>query len=176
MDKPHPWSYNKNGGESNYYDNSTKKWASESEIIKVSSPDTNASDPEVEDWGITLRQLCAGQANMEERWVKEKWRNCKGGLLTPDKVTLYDINKYIIKPFTAKKNNSCMAALPLIAGPQLPHVSISHWWRETANDFIKCLEQAVRDFSINRDNEDNQRRGWVTIDTPAWVCAYTNNQ
>ena len=67
MDKPHPCSYNKNSGESHYYDNSTKKQVSESEIIKVSSPDTNASNPEVGDWGITLRKLCAGQANMEER-------------------------------------------------------------------------------------------------------------
>ena len=69
-----------------------------------------------------------------------------------------------------------MAALPSTAGPQLLYFFISHWWGETVNDFITCLEQAIRGFSINGENEDNQRRGGVTMDTPAWVCTYANNQ
>ena len=43
-------------------------------------------------------------------------------------------------------------------------------------DFIKCLEQAVRDFARNSSDKDDQRGGGMTEDTPVWICAYANNQ
>jgi len=43
-------------------------------------------------------------------------------------------------------------------------------------DFIPCVEHFIRDFSLNRNNEDDRSGGGKTADTPIWLCAYTNNQ
>ena len=92
---------------------------------------------------------------MDERCVKEKCTNSKGELLTPDKVTLYDMNKYIIKPFTAKNIKLCVSSLPSTTGQQPPRFVIYHQWGETVNKFIECLEQASVDFSKNKKDKDD---------------------
>jgi len=174
MDQPRPCCYNKK----HYWDCHHKKWVTEPEKMKAPSPHTNSSDPPVEYRGITLRQLWAAHANMKRRCEEEEWKDCEGNLLTPDKVTLYEINKFIIKPFTMKHQKSFVSALPSTAGPQPPRFFVSHWWGEPVNQFIECIEQAVRDFSYNYsdEDEDDQRGGGMTCDTPVWVCAYANNQ
>lgn len=56
----------------------------------------------VEMRGITLRQLRAVKANIERRCIEEKWvsTNDWQTLLSPENVNLYDIDHYIIRPFT----------------------------------------------------------------------------
>jgi len=126
--------------------------------------------------GITPRQLRAIMAMIIRRCVKEKWRDFKGKLLTPDKVTLYDVNHYIILPFTVGTQSSFVQSLSSTAGPQPPRFFISHWWGETVTDFLECIERLILDFSSNDDDNDDRRGGGMTEDTPIWVCAYANNQ
>jgi len=66
--------------------------------------------------------------------------------------------------------------LPSTAGSQPPRKFASHCWLEPVKDFIKCIEQHVRDFARNRSDEDDRQGGGMTFDTPIWICAYGNNQ
>ena len=115
-------------------------------------------------------------ANIMKRCVAEGWTNFKGELLSPEDVTLYDADKYVICPFTIKYKKLFVMCLPSTAGSQPPRFFISHWWGELVKDFIACIEQAVRDFTENRSDEDDRRGGGMTQDTPVWVCAYGNDQ
>jgi len=128
--------------------------------------------------GITPRQLRAVMAMIVRRCEKEEWRDFKGNLLTPDKVTLYEVNRYVIKPFTIETQSSFVQSLPSTAGPQPPRFFVSHWWGETVSDFMKCIEQAIIDFRVNDSDYGDQdsRGGGMTEDTPIWICAYANNQ
>jgi len=150
------------------------------ETIILGAPPTNPpSTPPVEERGITLRQLRAVMANIIKRCVAEKWTNYKGDLLSSENVTLYDADKYVIRPFTVKSKKSFVTCLPSTAGSQPPRFFVSHWWGEPVLDFIACIEQAVRDFTYNSRNsgdDDDRRGGGMTQDTPVWVCAYGNNQ
>ena len=111
--------------------------AKETRILKVST------EPGAEFNGITPRQLRAIMAMIMRRCVKEKWRDFKGKLLTPDKVTLYDVNRYIILPFTVETQLSFVQSLSSTAGPQPPRFFISHWWGETVRDFLDCIERMI---------------------------------
>merc|ERR1740124_1012082 len=132
--------------------------------------------PGVEDCGITLRQLRAIMANIIRRCRAEKWTDRDGKPLSPDNVTLYDADKYIIRPFTVKSKQSLVTSMPSTAGSQPPRFFVSHWWGESVKDFIACIEQAVRDFTLNNGITDDERGGGMSQDTPVWVCAYGNNQ
>jgi len=134
------------------------------------------SPPPVEERGITLRQLRAVMTNIIKRCVTEKWTNFKGELLSPNDVTLYDADKYVIRPFTVISKNSFVAHLPSTAGSQPPRFFVSHWWGESVKDFIACIEHAVKDFAKNDTDDHDRRGGGMTIDTPVWVCAYGNDQ
>jgi hypothetical protein len=50
--------------------------------------------------GISVRQLLVMYELVLQRCVAEGWTNLAGELLTPETVTLYDINKYVIMPAT----------------------------------------------------------------------------
>jgi hypothetical protein len=50
--------------------------------------------------GISVRQLLAMYELVKRRCVVEGWTNLAGELLTPETVTLYDLNKYVIMPAT----------------------------------------------------------------------------
>jgi len=132
--------------------------------------------PGVELRGITLRQLRAIMANIIRRCKVEKWVDFKGVKLDPEDVKLYDADKYIIRPYTVKGRKSLVAQLPSTAGPQPPRFFVSHWWGESVQNFISCIEQFVRDFGRNKNDNDDRRGGGMTADTPIWVCAYGNNQ
>jgi len=117
----------------------------------------------VEYSGITANQLNAIYENVKRRCEKEQWSDWQGNLLSPETVTLYDVNKYVILPFTVRTRESFVFSLPSTTGPQKPHVFISHWWGEPIKDFLACVMQFIKDFNLS-------------LDTPFWVCAYANNQ
>ena len=50
--------------------------------------------------GISVRQLLAMYEVVKRRCVAEGWTNWTGEPLTPETVTLYDLNKYVIMPAT----------------------------------------------------------------------------
>jgi hypothetical protein len=50
--------------------------------------------------GISVRQLLAMYELVKRRCVAEGWTNWAGELLTPETVTLYDLNKHVIMPAT----------------------------------------------------------------------------
>jgi len=102
-------------------------------------------------------------------------RDRDGNKLTPKNVTLYDANDFLILPFTEKTNQSFISQLPSTAGPWPPRFIVSDWWGETVADFIKCIEQFIRDFSVSQYNKNDQRGGGMNANTLIWVCAYGNN-
>ena len=133
----------------------------------------------VEFRGITLRQLRAIIANVKRRCVKERWVSTKDNktLLTPDTVTMYDINKYVIMPFTMESEASFVETLPSTAGTQPPKFFVSHTWGTPFYHTTACIQQLIEDFKVNRiDKNDNRRGGGMTEDTPIWICAFANNQ
>jgi len=168
MSQPRPCSFNKT-------DWSGRK-VKEIVEIKAPAPYTNSTSPPVQFNGITVRQLRAIWANISRRCVPEGWTDHKNNLLKPEDVSLYDVDKHIIRPFTVEKEVPFVEMLPSTAGPQPPRFFISHWWGEPVRDFILCLERAILDFRKNRDDEDERRGGGMSADTPVWVCAYANNQ
>ncbi len=50
--------------------------------------------------GISVRQLLVTFELVKQRCVAEGWMNWAGELLTPETVTLYDLNKHVIMPAT----------------------------------------------------------------------------
>ena len=128
--------------------------------------------------GITLRQLRAINANIIARCEKEGWVSTLNSKpLTPDTVTLYDVNKYIVLPFTKDSQASFVETLPSTAETQPPRWFMSHWWGEPFVHTLACLEQFVRDFSCNYDASDyDARGGGMTEDTLIWICIFANNQ
>ncbi len=130
----------------------------------------------VEMRGITLRQLRAIYANAARRCNEEGWVNYKGKLVTPETVTLYDVDKYIVKPFTKDTQASFVETLPSTSGTQPPRIFMSHWWNMPLKDTIICLEQMYEDFKWNRNEDDDARGGGMSEDTPIWICAFAHNQ
>merc|ERR1740124_1539407 len=166
MDQPRSCSYQK-------WNDITKKYES---IVIGSSPSPKNAEPRVELNGITLRQLRAVMANIKRRCLIERWVNFKGVGLDPNEVNLYDADRYVIRPYTVHRRKSLVARLPSTAGSQQPRFFVSHWWGEPVYDFINCVEQLIRDFGSNKNDDDDRRGGGMTADTPIWVCAYGNNQ
>lgn len=79
--------------------------------------------------GITLRQLRAIIPLIKRRCKKEKWtrpiyvngkRTGEVETVTLENATLYDVNKYIIKPFTEYSKMSFVETLPSTKGTQPP--------------------------------------------------------
>ena len=113
MGKPRPCTYNKTD------------WKGEvTDTVKIEAPphDTTSSTLPVgvEYSGITMRQLKAVLANMERRCVEEGWTDRYGKPLSREKVNLYDLNKYVIKPYTVRGKKSFVHSLPSTDGPQPP--------------------------------------------------------
>ena len=146
------------------------------EVVNLKKDGVDRQKIPVEFRAITLRQLRAVVVNIKRRCVAEKWTNYKGETLTPEMVTLYDVDKYVIRPFTVKTKKSFVSTLPSTAGTQPPRWFISHWWGEQVYDFVSCVETFVNDFSKNCNDSHDWRGGGMTADTPIWICAYANNQ
>uniref|UniRef100_A0A6S8A2X7 Uncharacterized protein n=1 Tax=Aplanochytrium stocchinoi TaxID=215587 RepID=A0A6S8A2X7_9STRA len=110
---------------------------------------------------ITLKELLQVKQMVDERCEKEKWVSFLGEKLTPEKVNLYDVNKYIILPVTVKRQ--CSFVEMVATGPRQPKWFVSHWWGEPIYAFIRCVQQHAEDHKLGED-------------TPYWICAYANNQ
>ena len=86
------------------YSSKPNVWGNEvtmTQIIKAAPAHNIPSrKPGAECNGITPRQLRAVMAMIVRRCDAEGWRDCNGNLLTPDSVTLYDVNRYIIFALT----------------------------------------------------------------------------
>ena len=109
MSQPRPCSFNK----ADFHGKVTEIFE-----IKAPAPYTNSTSPPVQFNGITVCQLRAVWANIARRCVPEGWTDHKNNLLKPEDVSLYDVDKYIILPFTAEKEVPFVEMLPSTAGPQ----------------------------------------------------------
>lgn len=141
--------------------------------------------------GITLTQLEAVRANIERRCLAENWTrevqtkskraSNQYRYISPEEVNLYDIAKYIIKPFTQYTRKSFVETLPSTAGDQPPRWFVSHYWGESFQNTLKCLHSHNFDFRFNfeknqsSDNHEEQGGG-MSLDSPIWICAFANNQ
>jgi len=126
--------------------------------------------------GITLRQLRATRENVKRRCEKEGWTDYEGNLLTPETVTLHDVDKYITMPYTKESESSFVETLPSTAGTQPPRFFVSHTWGETFFHTMDCIEQMFKDFKVNDNGSHDKKGGGMTEDTPIWICAFANNQ
>jgi len=178
MGKPRPCSYNKK---------TDWDYVNRSIIVKETvtigeprqkSPNGSAdiTPVPVELRGITLRQLRAIKANVERRCEKEGWTDQEGNLLTPEKVTLYDVDKYITIPYTEESKSSFVETLPSTAGTQRPRFFVSHFWGEKYFHTMDCIEQMSEDFKMNKEDDDDKKGGGMTEDTPIWIDVFANNQ
>ena len=55
------------------------------------------------------------------------WKDWNGNLLTPESVTLYDCNTYVIKPATIHQRCSYVELVGETAAHQMPKWFVSHW-------------------------------------------------
>jgi hypothetical protein len=69
-------------------------------------PDGICKIDETAERGISVRQLLAMYELVKRRCVAKGWTNWAGELLTPETVTLYDLNKYVVMPATKARRCS----------------------------------------------------------------------
>ena len=94
----------------------------------------------------------------------QPWLDWEGKPLHKDRINLYDVTKYIIKPATAEQKCSYVELVaPAGTTSQEPKWFVSHWWGEPVKDFVKALKKYA------------EVRGLKKTDA-YWVCAYANNQ
>ena len=84
----------------------------------------------------------------------------RGQLLQTDSATMYDIARYVIKPFT--KQHSCSYAERVSTAPQQPAWVVLHWWGMPFKELLTALEYHSKD------------RGTSTA--PYWLAAFACNQ
>mmetsp|Transcript_57580 Transcript_57580/g.187021 ORF Transcript_57580/g.187021 Transcript_57580/m.187021 type:complete len:1378 (+) Transcript_57580:43-4176(+) len=75
--------------------------------------------------------------------------------------SMYQLNKWLIKPATCRQQCSYVELVSTNAVEQRPEWFVSHWWGEPVAHFVFCLQE----FSQQRQHRD-----------VFWVCAYCNNQ
>jgi len=148
------------------YDKKTKKYVTTSGTPPI---------PPIEHRAITLKQLRALEANIRRRCVIEGWTNYEGKPLKAEEVTVYDADRYVIRPYTVATRQSFVTCLPSTNGYQRPRWVASHWWGQPIIELIHCLEQFVRDFRTNHYDNDGRRGGGMTDETPIWIWAFANN-
>ena len=118
--------------------------------------------------GITLPQLEQLddfiEMHADEHGVLHGWLDRKGQPLHKDRINLYDVVKYVVKPATKEHKCSYVELVaPAGTSSQRPKWFVSHWWGEPVKDFIKALKNHA------------EVRGLASTDA-YWVCAYANNQ
>ena len=118
--------------------------------------------------GITLPQLEQLddfiERHADEHGVLHGWLDRKGQPLHKDRINLYDVVKYVVKPATKEHKCSYVELVaPAGTSSQRPKWFVSHWWGEPVKDFIKALKNHAK------------VRGLASTDA-YWVCAYANNQ
>ena len=113
--------------------------------------------------GITLRQLRALRAHVAEHCVRDAWTDVNEAPLTPERVNLYDMLRYVIKPATHLEQCSYVEYVASDAAAQSPRWFVSHWWGHPFEQTLACLEQHAADHGY--DDE-----------MAYWVCAFAINQ
>ena len=93
----------------------------------------------------------------------QPWLDWEGKPLHKDRINLYDVTKYIIKPATAEQKCSYVELVaPAGTTSQEPKWFVSHWWGEPVKDFFKALKEHARVRKLKKTDA-------------YWVCAYANN-
>ena len=69
--------------------------------------------PKTEERAITLRQLAALRPHIERRCAKEKWLDHCQQPLTPERASLYEVCRHVIKPATEAKQTSYVELVAL---------------------------------------------------------------
>ena len=75
---------------------------------------------------------------MERRCEEEGWKDWKKNILTPEKVTLHDINNYIIKPYTEASESSFVETFHPLPVPNFPRLFAGHTWGEPFFHNMDC--------------------------------------
>jgi len=120
--------------------------------------------------GIQLQQLRSFVGHVKRRCVRERWvtideefnaeLDMAPGSSSPlewDKVNMYDLLAYVIKPVTRARR--CSFVELVAAGPQPPAWYCAHRWGEPLVDTLACLERHAMD------------RGLDLNTTTYWICA-----
>merc|ERR1719305_841501 len=94
----------------------------------------------------------------------QPWLDREGETLHKDRINLYDVTKYIIKPATADQKCSYME-LVAPAGRHFtkPKWVVIHWWGQPVKDFVRAMKKHA------------EVRGLKKTDA-YWVCACAKNQ
>ena len=113
-----------------------------------------------QDRGITLRQLLAVWNHAKTYCVKERWHSTYDrSPLEPDKITLYDLNAYVIKPATAK---SRMSFVELVSEDGMTEV-------------VRCPDSHLYMTKVNSTKKsymyDDGWRAAVAVDSGDWPAA-----
>uniref|UniRef100_A0A7S2QJ19 EF-hand domain-containing protein n=1 Tax=Zooxanthella nutricula TaxID=1333877 RepID=A0A7S2QJ19_9DINO len=118
--------------------------------------------PKPEMRGITLRQLRRLMHYVEEHCERESWYDPETGApLTPDKVDLYCLTEWVLKPATRDRRCSFVELIATKASEQRPTWYVSHG-AGPVSEFYTCLI------------EHATRHGFGD-DVAYWVDAYANN-
>ena len=183
MDKRRPCSYNTK--EKSDWDYVNRNIIAKESTITIREPIPRQKSPNgsaditpmpVELRGIPLHQLRSIKANVKRRCEKEGWTDREGNLLTPEKVTMRDVNTYITIPYTKESESSFVETLPSTAGTQPPRFFVIHFGGERFFHIMDCIEQMSKDFKLNRNDDDDKKGGGMTQHTPIWIWAFANNQ
>ena len=117
--------------------------------------------------GITLPQLEQLDdfidRHADEHGVLHGWLDREGQPLHKNRINLYDVVKYVVKPATKEHKCSYVELVaPAGSSSQKPKWFVSHWWGEPVKDFIKALKNHAT------------VRGLKKTDA-YWVCAYATD-
>merc|ERR1712166_290112 len=85
------------------------------------------------------------------------------GRLCTQKINLYQVAGWIIKPATEPFQCSLIELLAEEASAQRPQTFVSHWWGEPTWDFVDSVSNHAKTRKLGDDS-------------CYWVCAYSNNQ
>mmetsp|Transcript_122470 Transcript_122470/g.305824 ORF Transcript_122470/g.305824 Transcript_122470/m.305824 type:complete len:811 (+) Transcript_122470:125-2557(+) len=118
--------------------------------------------PKHEMRGITLKQLRRLMHYVEEHCEREYWYDPETlEPLTPDRVDLFCLREWVLKPATKDRRCSYVELVASRASEQRPKWFVSHGAGSVA-DFIRCL------------SEHAKRHGF-SDDVAYWVDAYAHN-
>ncbi|CAJ1410943.1 unnamed protein product [Effrenium voratum] len=141
----------------------------------LAEPGAYCEIPQEEHRAMALPQLRRVVSHAARRCAEEGWTRF-GEALEADKVNLYEVTSFVIKPFTEVKRCSYVE---MVAFQEQPAATfVSHWWGESCRDFVACVEQHARDHGLLADRaaDAGAGNGGAGPEHYYWVCAYANNQ
>ena len=124
---------------------------------------------EVENRGISVKQLKQVYQEIKAICNKGEWKNYKDDLLTPEIVTLYDIKEKII--IARSKEKQCSYVERIATGPQKPTKFMSHWWGDRVCSMVDCLDQYIKDRELSEDNTFF----WICVSNSIYLTIFHQN-